>query len=234
MKISLANKDFLDLVTKYQRSDALLAIILFMIMNLLYVVIAVLEKKFIFIQENSIIVGCGLNSLMIIITVLFVKIKKENLSSIGLFQGKWKQSCIIGGILAAILFFNNCLSHVIGGASFIPLFDIFQLTIYYLIVALCEEIVFRGYISTRLYGLIKNQYLVIIVSGVLFVLMHFPYRMIAYKMTLSDLTIYNMDWIFDLFITHVILSIIFLKTDSLYGAIIPHWMSNLAYNLIVR
>lgn len=234
MKLTLANKDFLDRVTKYQRSDALLAIILFVIMNLLYVAIAVLEKRFIFIQENSIIVGCGLNSLMIMITILFVKIKKQNLSSIGLFQGKWKQSCIIGSILAAILFFNNCLSHVIGGASFISLDDIFQLTIYYLIVALCEEIVFRGYISTRLYGLIENQYLVIIVSGILFVLMHFPYRMIAFEMTLSDLTIYNMGWILDLFITHVILSIIFLKTDSLYGAIIPHWMSNLAYNLIIR
>lgn len=58
MKLSLANKEFLNRVTKYQRSDALLAIILFMIMNLLYVFIAVLEKSFIFIQENSIIVGC--------------------------------------------------------------------------------------------------------------------------------------------------------------------------------
>lgn len=87
---------------------------------------------------------CLLNILIIVITILFIKMKKENLSSVGLFQGKWKQSCIAGGILAAILFFNNCLSHVIGGASFISLDNIFQLTIYYLMVALCEEIVFRG------------------------------------------------------------------------------------------
>ncbi|MFW5648846.1 MAG: type II CAAX prenyl endopeptidase Rce1 family protein [Candidatus Alkaliphilus sp. MAG34] len=41
-------------------------------------------------------------------------------------------------------------------------------------------------------------------------------------------------WIFDLFITHVILSFIYLKTNSLYGSIIPHWVNNLAYNLVAR
>lgn len=203
-------------------------------MCLLYVFVAILEKSYPIIQENSIIVGCGLNGIMIAITILFIKIKKERLISIGLYKGKWKQSCLIGLVLAAVLFFNNCLSHIMNGASFIPAKDIFELAIYYFIVASCEEIVFRGYIGTRLYGLIKNQYLVIIVSGILFVIMHFPYRMIAYSMTISDLTIYNIGWIFDLFITHCILSFIYLRTNSLYGAIIPHWISNLAYNLVIR
>lgn len=234
MKLSLANKQFTDQVSKYQRSDALMAIGLFIIMNLVYICVAVLEKNFAFIKENSIIVGCGLNGMMIIITILFIKIKKEHLSSIGLYQGKWKQSCLIGGILASILFFNNCLSHVFQGANFISLNAIIELSVYYLLVALCEEIVFRGYINTRLHGLIKNQYLVIIVSGILFVCMHFPYRMIVSGLTLSDLVIHNTGWLLDLFITHIILSLIYLKTNSLYGAILPHWMSNLAYNLIIR
>lgn len=231
MKLSLTNKDFLNQANKYQRSDALFAIVLFVIMCILYVLVAVLEKNLTFVKDHSMIVGCGLNLVMIIITIGFVKFKKEQLSSIGLMHGKWQQSCLVGMVLAAILFFNNCLSHVLGGAHFIPLYSIIGLAIYYLIVAFSEEIVFRGYINTRLYGLMKNQYLVMIISGILFVMVHFPYRMIAYGMSLSDLTI---GWILDLFITHMILSIIYLKTNSLYGAILPHWMSNLAYNLIVR
>lgn len=69
---------------------------------------------------------------------------------------------------------------------------LFNLTIYFLTVALCEEIVYRGYIGTRLYGLIKNQYCVVMVTGILFIVMHFPYRMLAYNMTIADLTIYNL------------------------------------------
>lgn len=231
MKLSLTNKEFLDEANKYLRSDALFAIVLFVIMCILYALVAFLEKNLIIIKDYSMIVGCGLNIAMIIITIRFVKLKKEQLSSIGLIHGKWKQSCLVGVVLAVILFFNNCLSHVLGGAHFIPLYSIIGLSIYYLIVAFSEEVVFRGYINTRLYGLMKNQYLVIVVSGILFVIMHFHYRMIAYGMSLSDLTI---GWILDLLITHMILSIIYLKTNSLYGTIIPHWMSNLAYNLIVR
>lgn len=50
----------------------------------------------------------------------------------------------------------------------------------------------------------------------------------------SDLTIKNFSWIIDLFITHLVLNFIYLKTNSLYGAIIPHWMSNFAYNIILK
>lgn len=229
-----SNKGFGKNVNKYQRIDALFAIGLFFIICVLYAIIAVLENKYPVIKESSIFVGCGLNILMVIITILFIKIRKDNFSSIGIYGGKWKLSCLIGLILAAVFFYTNCLSHVIDGADFVELGNIIKFVVYYLTVALCEEIVFRGYIGTRLYGFIKNQYFVIIVSGILFVVMHFPYRMIVYGMTISDLTIYNMGWIIDLFITHIVLSFIYLKTNSLYGSIISHWMSNLAYNLILR
>ena len=108
------------------------------------------------------------------------------------------------------------------------------LSIYYLLVALCEEIAFRGYIGTRIYRLIKKKWIAIIVAGILFVVMHFPYRMISYGMTLSQSTINNFSWILDLFTTHIILNFIYLKTNSLYGSIIPHWISNLAYNIVSK
>lgn len=227
------NKEFQENVIKYNPIDSLLALGLFCIMCVLYAILAVLERNYLLIEESR-LAGSGINILIIIITILLVKVRKEKLSSIGLYSGKWKQSCLIGLILALILFFNNCLSHIISGADFIEIENIIKLVIYFLTVALCEEIVFRGYIGTRLYGLIKNQYLVIIVTGILFIVMHFPYRMIAYSMTIADLTIYNIGWILDLFLTHIVLSLVYLKTNSLYGSIIPHWMSNLANNLVAR
>lgn len=233
MKFLQPDQEFHENVVGYNRIDSFLALGLFCVMCVLYAFLAVLERNFPVLEESR-LAGCGMNILIIISTILLVKVRKEKLCSIGLYGGKWKQSCVIGAILAFILFFNNCLSHIIGGADFIEIKEIIRLVIYFFMVALCEEIVFRGYIGTRLYGLIKNQYLVILVTGILFIVMHFPYRMIAYGMTIADLTIYNVGWILDLFLTHIVLSLIYVKTNSLYGSIIPHWMSNLAFNLVAR
>ena len=109
--------------------------------------------------------------------------------------------------------------------------EILFLVIYFLLVSVCEEFVFRGYIGTRLNGLIKNKYVVLLITGILFVLMHFPYRMIAYNMLLTDLDI---GWLINLFIFHFIMSFIYMKTNSIYGSIIPHWVSDLAYEIVSK
>mgnify|MGYP001106875812 FL=1 len=234
LKILQTDKEYENNLKQYTKRDGILSFVLFGIMILNYSILAVLQTKFEFIKENIMLVGCIFNTLMIVITVLFIKLNKQSLETIGLYKGKWKNSIIMGIVFASFLFYNNCLSYLINGSHFITLQEILMLLVYYFLVAVCEEIVFRGYIGTRIYGLIKKRWLTVFVVGILFIAMHFPYRMLAYGMTLSDLTIKNFSWIIDLFITHLVLSFIYLKTNSLYGAIIPHWMSNFAYNIILK
>ena len=146
-------------------------------------------------------------------------------------KGRWKLSIIIGIILSLYYFYCNCLSHLIEGKELISVNEILFLARYFLLVSVCEEFVFRGYIGTRLNGLIKNKYVVLLITGILFVLMHFPYKMIAYNMALSDLDI---GWLINLFIFHFIMSFIYMKTNSIYGSIIPHWISDLAYEIVSK
>lgn len=234
LKILQADKEYDNNLKQYTRKDAILSFILFEIIILNYSILAVLQTKFEFIKENILLVGCIFNVLMIVITILFIKLNKQTLSTIGISKGRWKSSIIIGIIVASFLFYNNCISNLISGSKLISIQEILILLVYYLLVAVCEEFVFRGYIGTRIYGLIKKRWLAVFVVGILFIVMHFPYRMIAYGMTLNDLTIKNFNWIIDLFITHLVFNFIYLKTNSLYGAIIPHWMSNFAYNIILK
>lgn len=234
LKILQTDKEYENNLKQYTKRDGILSFVLFGIMILNYSILAVLQTQFEFIKENIMLVGCIFNTLMIVITVLFIKLNKQSLETIGLYKGKWKNSIIMGIVFASFLFYNNCLSYLINGSHFITLQEILILLVYYFLVAVCEEIVFRGYIGTRIYGLIKKRWLAVFVVGILFIAMHFPYRMIAYGMTLSDLTIKKFSWIIDLFITHLVLNFIYLKTNSLYGAIIPHWMSNFAYNIILK
>ena len=234
LKILQANEKYESKLKKYTTKDGILAFLLFGIIMLCYSILALLQIKFEFIKENILLIGIIFNVLIIIITILFIKLNKQTLDSVGLYKGKWKNSIIIGIILACILFFNNCLSHLIEGSNLISLQDILVLLVYYLLISLCEEIAFRGYIGTRIYGLFQRRWLAVSIVGMLFIIMHFPYRMIAYGMTLSDLTINNFSWIIDLFITHIVFNFIYLKTNSLYGAIIPHWMSNFANSIILK
>lgn len=234
LKILQADGEYDNNLKQYTKKDAILSVVLFGIIILNYSILAVLQTKFEFIKENIVLFGCIFNTLMILIIILFVKLKKQTLDTIGISKGKWKNSVVIGIIVASFLVFNNCISNLIKGSHLISIQEILIRLVYYLLVAVCEEVVFRGYIGTRIYGLIKKKWLAVLIVGILFIIMHFPYRMIAYEMTLYDLTIKNFSWIIDLFMTHLVLNFIYLKTNSLYGAIIAHWMSNFAYHIILK
>ncbi|SHJ13169.1 hypothetical protein SAMN02745163_01380 [Clostridium cavendishii DSM 21758] len=228
------DKTYKNNLNQYDIKDGLLALCLFGIFIFMYSILAVVDMKVKYIKDNFVIVGCILNCLLVLITILFVKLRKQSLDTIGLYNGKWKKSFCIGTLFAGILFFNNCGSYLLQGKELININRIFTYVIEFFFVALCEEVVFRGYISTRIYGIMKRQWLSIVVTGLLFVIMHFPYRMIVSGMSLKEFTANNIFWFIDLFVTHTILNFIYAKTNSLYGAIIPHWVSNLAFNIVIK
>ena len=196
----------------------------------MYALLGILYKNNSFIKDNIKIIGCLFNLLLIIVTIIFVKLRKQGLETIGL-KGRWKLSIILGGVLSLFYFYCNCLDHLINGEKLISITSILFLMVYFLLVAICEEFVFRGFIGTRLNGLIKNKYIVVLITGLLFVIMHFPYRMTAANMSLSD---FDIGWLINLFIFHLIMSFIYMKTNSIYGSIIPHWISDLAYEIVSK
>lgn len=218
---------------QYNKKDGIFAFILFFIVMLSYSILGALVTKFSLFKNNILITGSIFNVIIILIVILFVKINKQDLDTIGLYKGKWKISCIVGIILACVYFANNCLSYLINGSNLISIKEIGILSIYYLLISVSEEIVFRGYIGTRMNGIIKKKWISVLFVALLFITMHFPYRMIAYGMTINEL-ITNFSWIIDLFITHIIFNFIYMKTNSLYGSIIPHWISNLSYSIVSR
>ena len=229
-KALCANQEYNDNLKKYDKKDGMLAILLFAIIIIMYALLGILYKNNSFIKDNIKIIGCLFNLLLIIVTIIFVKLRKQGLETIGL-KGRWKLSIILGGVLSLFYFYCNCLDHLINGEKLISITSILFLMVYFLLVAICEEFVFRGFIGTRLNGLIKNKYIVVLITGLLFVIMHFPYRMTAANMSLSD---FDIGWLINLFIFHLIMSFIYMKTNSIYGSIIPHWISDLAYEIVSK
>jgi len=233
-KILAFDKGYEISVQTYTKKDGMLALVLFMIFIGLYCVVALLERAFTIIEDNILLAGGIQNVLLIIITLVFLTVHKQKLDTIGLLRGKWKMSGIIGLGLGFIFFMTNCGSYLLTGSSLIDVKSILLFFVYFLLVSLCEEIVFRGYIQTRIYGIIKNKWLAIIFVALLFTIMHFPYRMIAYNMSLKMLIVDRLSWWVQLFIMHIIWNYIYAKTNSLYGTIFSHLISNLAANIVIK
>lgn len=220
------------LLNSYGKADAFIAIILFLFYCMSMALSGILVN---YVSANQITYIGGLTNLMFVgIVLLTLRIKKQGLDTIGLRKGNIKLSLIMGITLSVILFFFNCLSNILfEKQSFIAIKEIMMYILYFFTVGLVEEIMFRGYIETRLHGYTKRIYIDVFLTGIMFLLMHFPFRMVAYHMSLWDL-ITNVGYLLDLFITHLILSFIRIKSDSLYGAILPHWISDLAYRIVTH
>ena len=231
-KIFEVPESYMQSVKHYSIKDTAMAIGLF----ILYcgaLVVSGLVNKYLTDLEKT-VSGAIINSCFVGVVLLFLVIKKQGFETVGLKKGNIKLSLIMGIVLAVILFFCNCLSNIIfEGQVFIPFKTILIYIIYFFTVSLCEEVIFRGYILTRLYGMVRNVFIDILLAGVFFVLMHFPFRMIAYNMSFFELAA-NVPYMIDLFVTSVVLSFIRVKSDSLYGAIIPHWISDLSYSIITH
>ena len=221
-----------NLVNRFGKADAFIAIVLFALYCIDMAVSGILVN---YVSTNQITYIGGLTNLVFVgIVLLTLKIRRQGIETIGLRKGNIKLSLIMGITLAVILFFCNCLSNILfEEQSFIPIKEIMIYILYFFTVGLVEEVMFRGYIETRLHGYTKRIYIDVLLTGILFLLMHFPFRMVAYNMSFWDL-ITNLRYMLDLFITHLILSFIRIKSDCLYGAIIPHWISDLAYRIVTH
>lgn len=221
-----------NMVNRFGKTDALFAFVLF---NLYIIAMALSGLLINHVSVNQITyIGVLMNLFFVGIVLVILRIRKQGIETIGLCKGNVKLSLIMGISLACLLFFCNCLSNILfEKQSFIPIKEIVIYIVYYFSVALVEEVMFRGYIVTRLHGFTNRLYLDVLLTGILFLLMHFPYRMVAYHMSFWNL-ITNVPYMLDLFITHLILSFIRIKSDSLYGTIIPHWISDLAYRIVTH
>ena len=93
------------------------------------------------------------------------------------------------------------------------LYNIFY---YFIVIALPEEVVFRGYIQTRIYGLIKQDILAIIVTGFLFYAMHLPFQIPVNGMQINIINMAIM------LVLHFVMNFLYKKYNSLTAPTIFH------------
>lgn len=220
----------------YTKADAISAI-------LIYIYILVLTYLFgIFIYKTSInnymlnffknkdlykiIIQLPILTLEILPILLILKKLNQPLTSIGIYLKTIKKPILLG-VLFSIPFFVNSIynppSILHTNAYTFILVIIYQLVF----TALSEEIIFRGFIQSRLKGIIYNNILRILVVGVMFGLAHIPLLIISSDVSLLSLIEIILISIIKRTIMHIYFTFIYYKSNNLISPIIAHAINNI-------
>ena len=151
--------------------------------------------------------------------------KGKGLSSLGISKEGAGVSCRIGLLCAAvILVLNGILPGMLRGRDLAPAGAVCIRFLYFLfIIALPEEIIFRGYLMTRLEAAKGSWKQAVLLSGLLFVLIHIPYQyIVSGRGVVSYLLNGNLVTLLMTFIWHLVFCTLFKKTKSIYGVVLFH------------
>lgn len=183
--------------------------------------------RFIFYIPNVIV------SLLPIFLILIFR--RQSLDTIGLKKTKsWKS--ILLGIIGSIPFsVMNAMGPIRSGKTLNPnITDWIWIFLYYLVcIAFVEEVVFRGYLQTRIFGLIKNKWIGIVLVGIMFSLMHVPFQMIRANMSFVDFILYDMQHLITTMIIHIYLVYLYTRDNNIIAPTIAHAIMNFSYEIFI-
>ena len=160
--------------------------------------------------------------------------RKQNIKTIGIKFNKLFQSVLIGLIGSVPLIITSIWGLVSQSKHFqYNISDTVWIFLYYFIsIAFIEEIGFRGFIQSRINGLIKNKWLSILFVGIMFGFMHIPFQMLQANMSLIEFIFYDIQHLIITVIIHVYLFYLYTRNKNILSSTVAHTLINFIPKII--
>ena len=160
---------------------------------------------------------------------IILRIRNQNLKSIGFIKNNLLKQFILGIIFSIPLISVTIVINYISGIKLnFESISIWSFLYMFVNIALPEEIIFRGFIPSRLGTLIKNKYLNILCVSFIFGVIHIPFMLAQYKFTTIELIIA----IIPKSLYHIYFSYLYkLSDNSILSPTIAHALNNLIATL---
>lgn len=238
LKYSIFQVKFDDSVKGYSKADGILAIAYFLY-YLLFIYLFGLMCFRVKSSKNSVaMIGPSSEPLLTGWPALFVnyilfalltagpvfiilKCRKQSLKSIGLKKEKILK-CILLGILFSIPptlynFFSMKFGHLISlpAALWAFAYCFFE-------IALAEDIVFRGFIQTRIQGLIRSKWLSIFVVAAMSMLVHIPFYAVKYNTTFVNYFSSHIVSLLLVFVMHIYFVYLYTRDNNILAPVVAH------------
>ena len=161
---------------------------------------------------------------LIAVFFCFFYCSKENIRSIGINSDNIWNSIGLGFAGGFLLLTIQTVLFMIQGKSISFTSPQLLNWVIFLFAAFEEEILFRGYIQTRLFGLINGQWIVSIINSVLFLSIHYPVKWVVSGAVSFD--VLSAVYIISLLALHFFCDAVYKRTNCLWGAVILHIIYN--------
>lgn len=213
-------------VRDYTRTDGVICAVYYVIFMITYYFMGKLYLS------KKIYLGVGINLLLASMCILIVLFRKQKLSSLGITKYKLKSSLVLGSFLGIIfLVFNGIIISLFSNSRFSTFNILYNVFYFFVIIGFVEELIFRGFIQTRIYGIIKNDFWAITLTGIMFSLSHIPFQMSMANMGAYQYFTENKIQFVVFFAWHIILNFLYKKYNSVYTGTVFHGFINLSSSL---
>ncbi|MEE0511198.1 MAG: CPBP family intramembrane glutamic endopeptidase [Peptococcaceae bacterium] len=227
MMSSLAHRSSL---AGYDAHDGVRALILYVVFVLLLVVQG---RMYTTMLPLSILASLNVVMPMIALglTVGCIVVRGERWASIGITWKHFGWSCACGVVLAGVLVIGVAVYQLAVERRVVGFGALKGTTVFVcLLGAVNEELGFRGYIETRLSGLIGKAWVCSLATAILFLLIHYPiYWGLSGVLSFSGLTVMRGSCIL---ILHFFCDGVYRRTHCIWGAVVLHWLYNLGSGLL--
>lgn len=140
---------------------------------------------------------------LLAVVILIVLLKDKGIRNLGFTKEKIKINLVLSLLIISVTFITSLFisSHAV---------DILvKRTFYYLLfVSLIEEIIFRGFIQSYLFGLKAPRIVIFLLGALFFSLIHLPFQMYVYNNVSLDYVITAIPQLVSCFLFHLVMCFI--------------------------
>jgi uncharacterized protein len=238
MKSSIFKVQFDDSVKEYNKVDGILAIAYFLyelLFTYLFGLLCFRSSWFISFSTSSeassvINIDGPLASFVFYIPValltagpvfIILKCRKQDLRSIGLKKEKILKCILLGILFSVPPTLPNIFSMKFGRPIRIPN-ALWGFAYFFLEIALPEEIVFRGFIQTRIQGLIRSKWLSIFLVATMSMLLHIPFFSVEYNTTFVNFFLSHIVTLTLVFLMHIYSVYLYTRDNNVLAPVVAH------------
>jgi membrane protease YdiL (CAAX protease family) len=217
-------------VAKFSKKDGILALLVFLGFTLYTTAFVAIRGMLSLPWFLSGLVSIVSSSFVAVIVIIIVLRKKQGLSSIGLHKEKIWPAIRLGLLICLIpVLFRAIIPGFLGGFNELQIGMLLLSLVLTFFSAAHEDIIFVGFIQTRLYGFFKTDRVAMTVGALFFALAHIPPWLVMGRFTTENILMWSQPF-FGWIIMHLLYTSILKKYYSLVPIFIIHTISNFSWD----
>ena len=168
--------------------------------------------------------------------ILIIKFRKQSFETVGITKKNLLKSILLGITFSFPILLPEVVLGLINNFKLASMDKLIPDFIYMLIsISFVEELAFRGFIQSRIRGILKSKWFSILVVGVMFSVSHIPYQMLLHDVNLITYVQENLFFLAVFcIIFHIYVLFIYSKTNNILAPTITHALINLTTLIFIN